>query len=158
MQLIPLILQILYSWVFFIMYCIVSYCVLCLYLICYLYTNVSTKVTRNKYIYIRSILILGHNVLDMVQRLIQSQDLSTFQATVFQTSSSVLSTISRSINILSHSVPDFVQRFILCLKVHPHSSHRLTFSGKQFGSQKKNIVDEILYRRDIVVQKVCFSC
>ena len=34
-----------------IMYCIVSYCVLCLYLICYLYTNVSTKVTRNKHIY-----------------------------------------------------------------------------------------------------------
>ena len=33
---------------FLIMYCIVSYCVLCLYLICYLYTNVSTKVTRNK--------------------------------------------------------------------------------------------------------------
>ena len=27
---------------FLIMYCIVSYCVLCLYLICYLYTNVST--------------------------------------------------------------------------------------------------------------------
>ena len=37
---------------FLIMYCIVSYCVLCLYLICYLYTNVSTKVTRNKHIYI----------------------------------------------------------------------------------------------------------
>ena len=36
---------------FLIMYCIVSYCVLCLYLICYLYTNVSTKVTRNKDIY-----------------------------------------------------------------------------------------------------------
>jgi hypothetical protein len=36
---------------FLIMYCIVSYCVLCLYLICYLYTNVSTKVTRNKHIY-----------------------------------------------------------------------------------------------------------
>ena len=33
------------------MYCIVSYCVLRLYLICYLYTNVSTKVTRNKDIY-----------------------------------------------------------------------------------------------------------
>ena len=33
---------------FLIMYCIVSYCVLCLYLICYLYTNVSTKVTRIK--------------------------------------------------------------------------------------------------------------
>ena len=37
---------------FLIMFCIVSYCVLCLYLICYLYTNVSTKVTRNKDIYI----------------------------------------------------------------------------------------------------------
>ena len=37
---------------FLIMYCIVSYCALCLYLICYLYTNVSTKVTRNKDIYI----------------------------------------------------------------------------------------------------------
>jgi hypothetical protein len=37
---------------FLIMYCIVSYCVLCLYLICYLYTNVSTMVTRNKDIYI----------------------------------------------------------------------------------------------------------
>ena len=37
---------------FLIMYCIVSYCVLCMYLICYLYTNVSTKVTRNKDIYI----------------------------------------------------------------------------------------------------------
>ena len=36
---------------FLIMYCIVSYCALCLYLICYLYTNVSTKVTRNKDIY-----------------------------------------------------------------------------------------------------------
>ena len=36
---------------FLIMYCIVSYCVLCLYLICYLYTNVSTKATRNKDIY-----------------------------------------------------------------------------------------------------------
>ena len=36
---------------FLIMYCIVSYCVLCLYLICYLYTNVSTKVTRYKDIY-----------------------------------------------------------------------------------------------------------
>jgi hypothetical protein len=34
------------------MYCIASYCVLCLYLICYLYTNVSTKITRNKDIYI----------------------------------------------------------------------------------------------------------
>ena len=33
------------------MYCIVSYCVLGMYLICYLYTNVSTKVTRNKDIY-----------------------------------------------------------------------------------------------------------
>jgi len=30
------------------MYCIVSYCVLCMYLICYLYTIVLTKVTRNK--------------------------------------------------------------------------------------------------------------
>ena len=37
---------------FLLMYCIVSYCVLCMYLICYLYTNVSTKVTRNKDIYI----------------------------------------------------------------------------------------------------------
>ena len=36
---------------FLIMYCIVSYCVFCMYLICYLYTNVSTKVTRNKDIY-----------------------------------------------------------------------------------------------------------
>ena len=33
---------------FLIMYCIVSYCVLCMYLICYLNTNVSTQVTRNK--------------------------------------------------------------------------------------------------------------
>ena len=33
---------------FLIMYCIVSYCVLCMYLICYLYTIVLTKVTRNK--------------------------------------------------------------------------------------------------------------
>ena len=38
---------------FLIMYCIVSYCVSCLYLICYLYTNVSTTVTRNKDIYIK---------------------------------------------------------------------------------------------------------
>ena len=37
---------------FLIMYCIVSYCVLCMYLICYLYTIVLTKVTRNKDIYI----------------------------------------------------------------------------------------------------------
>ena len=36
---------------FLIMYCIVSYRVLCLYLICYLYTIVLTKVTRNKDIY-----------------------------------------------------------------------------------------------------------
>ena len=36
---------------FLIMYCIVFYCVLCMYLICYLYTNVSTKATRNKDIY-----------------------------------------------------------------------------------------------------------
>ena len=36
---------------YLIVYCIVSYCVLCLYLICYLYTNVSTKVTRNKHIH-----------------------------------------------------------------------------------------------------------
>ena len=36
---------------FLIMYCIVSYCVLCLYLICYLYTIVLTKDTRNKDIY-----------------------------------------------------------------------------------------------------------
>ena len=34
------------------MYCIVSYCVLCMYLICYLYTIVLTKVTRNKDIYV----------------------------------------------------------------------------------------------------------
>jgi hypothetical protein len=33
---------------FLIMYCIVSYCVLCMYLICYLYTIILTKVTRNK--------------------------------------------------------------------------------------------------------------
>ena len=33
------------------MYCIVSYCVLCMYLICYLYIIVLTKVTRNKDIY-----------------------------------------------------------------------------------------------------------
>ena len=33
---------------FLIMYCIISYCVLCMYLICYLYTIVLTKVTRNK--------------------------------------------------------------------------------------------------------------
>ena len=57
---------------FLIMYCIVSYCVLCLYLICYLYTkfkhqpinqlytNVSTKVyTRNKDIYSQK--IFKHN-------------------------------------------------------------------------------------------------
>ena len=36
---------------FLIMFCIVFYCVLCLYSICYLYTIVSTKVTRNKDIY-----------------------------------------------------------------------------------------------------------
>jgi hypothetical protein len=36
---------------FLIMHCIVSYCVLCIYLICYLYTIVLTKVTRNKDIY-----------------------------------------------------------------------------------------------------------
>ena len=36
---------------FLIMYCIVTYCVLCMYLICYLYTIVLTKVTRNKDIY-----------------------------------------------------------------------------------------------------------
>ena len=50
---------------FLIMYCIVSYCVLCLYLICYLYTNVSTKVTRNKDIYIflqRKSIFLNNNV------------------------------------------------------------------------------------------------
>jgi len=35
------------------MYCIVSYCVLCMYLICYLYTIVLTKVTRNKDIYMQ---------------------------------------------------------------------------------------------------------
>ena len=29
------------------MFCIVSYCVLCMYLICYLYTVVLAKVTRN---------------------------------------------------------------------------------------------------------------
>jgi hypothetical protein len=39
---------------YLIMYCIVSYYVLCLYLTCYLYTNVSTKVTRNKDIYKKS--------------------------------------------------------------------------------------------------------
>ena len=33
---------------FLIMFCIVSYCVLCLYLICYLNTIVLTKDTRNK--------------------------------------------------------------------------------------------------------------
>jgi len=33
------------------MYCIVSSCVFCIYLICYLFINVSTKVTRNKDIY-----------------------------------------------------------------------------------------------------------
>ena len=33
---------------FLIMYCIVSYCVLCMYLICYLYTIILTKVTRDK--------------------------------------------------------------------------------------------------------------
>ena len=45
---------------FLIMFCIVSYCVLCLYLICYLYTNVSTKVyTRNKDIYSQK--IFKHN-------------------------------------------------------------------------------------------------
>ena len=45
---------------FLIMYCIVSYCILCLYLICYLYTNVSTKVyTRNKDIYSQK--IFKHN-------------------------------------------------------------------------------------------------
>ena len=33
------------------MYCIVSYCVLCMYLICYLYTIVLTRATRNKDIY-----------------------------------------------------------------------------------------------------------
>ena len=36
---------------FLIMFCIVFYFALCLYLICYLYSNVSTKVTRNKDIY-----------------------------------------------------------------------------------------------------------
>ena len=33
---------------FLIMFCNVFYFALCLYLICYLYSNVSTKVTRNK--------------------------------------------------------------------------------------------------------------
>ena len=37
---------------FLIMFCIVFYCALCLYLICYLYSNVSTKVTRYKDIHI----------------------------------------------------------------------------------------------------------
>ena len=47
---------------FFIMYCIVSYCVLCMYLICYMYTNVSTKVTRNKdYSFLRYLaMVSGH--------------------------------------------------------------------------------------------------
>ena len=36
---------------FLIMCCLVLYFALCLYLICYLYSNVSTKVTRNKDIY-----------------------------------------------------------------------------------------------------------
>ena len=36
---------------FLIKYCIVSYCVLYLYLNCCVHTNVSTKVTRNKDIY-----------------------------------------------------------------------------------------------------------
>ena len=38
---------------FLIMYCIMSYCVLCMYLICDLYTIVLTKVTRNKDIYMQ---------------------------------------------------------------------------------------------------------
>ena len=37
---------------FLITFCIVFYFALCLYLICYLYSNVSTKVTRNKDIHI----------------------------------------------------------------------------------------------------------
>ena len=39
------------------MYCIVSYYVLCLYLICY--TNVSTKVTRNNIVLLRDIFHIG---------------------------------------------------------------------------------------------------
>ena len=44
---------------FLIMYCIVSYYVLCLYLICYLYTNVSTKVTRNNIVLLRDVFHIG---------------------------------------------------------------------------------------------------
>ena len=44
---------------FLIMYCIVSYYVLCLYLICYLYTNVLTKVTRNNIVLLRDIFHIG---------------------------------------------------------------------------------------------------
>ena len=40
------------------MYCIVSRCVLCMYLTCYLYTIVLTKVTRNKDIYKHSHFLL----------------------------------------------------------------------------------------------------
>ena len=52
---------------FLIMYCIVSYCVLCLYLICYLYTNVSTKVTRNKDIYKLNVSLIDNVVFDLNQ-------------------------------------------------------------------------------------------
>ena len=50
---------------FLIMYCIVSYCVLCLYLICYLYTNESTKVTRNKDIY-KNVHYLGMTITHLL--------------------------------------------------------------------------------------------
>ena len=52
---------------FLIMYCIVSYCVLCLYLICYLYTIVSTKVTRNKDIYKLNVSLIDNVVFDLNQ-------------------------------------------------------------------------------------------
>ena len=52
---------------FLIMYCIVSYCVLCLYLICYLYTNISTKVTRNKDIYKLNVSLIDNVVFDLKQ-------------------------------------------------------------------------------------------
>ena len=57
---------------FLIMYCIVSYCVLCLYLICYLYTNVSTKVTRNKHIY-KKITIQFFRIVNFFYYLIKLQ-------------------------------------------------------------------------------------
>ena len=52
---------------FLIMYCIVSYCVLCLYLICYLYTIVSTKVTRNKDIYKLNVSLIDNVMFDLNQ-------------------------------------------------------------------------------------------